>query len=148
MLVDDDKDDRFLFSNALKQVAPDVTGYMAEGGQEGLAIIQDEEKPRPDVIFLDINMPGMTGWEFLRKVKRDEKLKKIPVIMYSTSSHERDVGMALDFGAEAYCVKPDDFNGLKTVIEYVVKHLDNDICEALKKTDEIKYFKKGKPFFS
>jgi len=65
--------------------------------------------PRPHVVLLDLRLPKVDGLEVLQKVKSDDSLKRIPVVILSTSEAERDVAMAYDFHANSYLVKPVDF---------------------------------------
>jgi len=74
-----------------------------ENGEEALEAIKRE---RPDLILLDIMMPVMDGYEVLRQIKEDEKLRDIPVIMLTARAQERDVVKGIDSGAEDYIIKP------------------------------------------
>lgn len=141
MLTDDDQDDRFLFSRAVKDCCPTAECYLAGNGEKALEILKNSQKDKPDVIFLDINMPGMGGWQCLDAIKRDDKLKGIPVIMYSTSSHENDISKALEKGAECFCIKPEDFDDLKKVIRFIGENLDNSLKNALGENTHLKFLK-------
>ncbi len=72
-------------------------------GEEALAAIKTEE---PDLILLDVMMPVMNGYEVLRRVKEDENLKNIPVVMLTARAQERDVVKGIDTGADDYITKP------------------------------------------
>jgi len=72
-------------------------------GEEALAAIKTEE---PDLILLDVMMPVMDGYEVLRRVKEDENLKNIPVVMLTARAQERDVVKGIDMGADDYITKP------------------------------------------
>src|SRR5207302_9453827 len=98
LLVDDDTDDRELFSEALVSVDPVIICDLAADAEEALKKLDKKEGP-PDLIFLDINLPVMTGWQFLSNLKSTEAYKDIPVIMYSTSNNQRDKDIAKDLGA-------------------------------------------------
>ncbi len=142
MLIDDDKDDRSIFTETLKSIDPTAQCVASKSGSDGLMAL-NIEKSLPDVVFLDINMPGMSGWEVLRKVKKDHSLKNIPVIMYSTSSHDRDVQIAADFGAVAFCTKPDDVKHLRTVLKFVLANIQT-LTTLLFVESGINFFKQAK----
>jgi CheY-like chemotaxis protein len=80
-----------------------VDTVMAESGQEGLALA---EKERPDIILLDIVMPGMDGWSVLERLKADERLSKIPVVVFSADTLATSIAEATKKGASAVCKKP------------------------------------------
>ncbi|MBO9202848.1 MULTISPECIES: response regulator [Niastella] len=140
MLIDDDMDDRFLFSRAAKLKKPEITCVTADGGKEALELL-DKMPQLPQVIFLDINMPGMNGWEFLSQFKKNDHFKNIPILIYSTSSNEKDITTAETAGASGYCVKPLDFDGLHTILNFVSANLGPHLPEAIKDNNNITYFK-------
>ncbi len=119
LMVDDDADERFLFQKALEKVAPPIECYTANDGKEALSILSQKKNRLPDVIFLDINMPVMTGWECLTKIKANSNFKNIPVVMYSTSSNPRDINIAFELGAECFCTKPEDFKSVQQLLMYM-----------------------------
>jgi CheY-like chemotaxis protein len=120
LLGDDDPDDRELFQEVLARVSPLVELQVAENGLQLLELLQEQELNKPDLIFLDINMPVMNGLECLRKLKSISEYKNIPAIVYSTSSATRDIQMAYDWGAFLYITKPDDFKTLEKIIEIII----------------------------
>ncbi len=136
LLIDDDSVDRELFSEALSLVEPAIICDQATDAEEGLARLQQSPE-EPDLIFLDINLPVMNGWQFLTRLKTESDLKHIPVIMYSTSSNVRDMKTARDMGALGFSTKPFAFRVLKgmlgVVIEYANKQDYETLCEAVHK---------------
>jgi CheY-like chemotaxis protein len=136
LLIDDDKDDRELFVEAVESFDSQITGYMAVDGQQALDLLESLSDGLPDIIFLDINMPVMNGWHCLKALKHDERYRHIPVIMYSTSSHQREVDIAIDLGALCFCVKPEKFSTMKHILEIVHHHLGGKLIEELKKNSE------------
>lgn len=120
LVVDDDSDDRKLFCGALKQVAPDYLCQTAANGKDGLELLM-QDKPVPGLAFVDINMPLMTGWQLLTAINANPLLKNLEIIIFSTSSSDRDRFIADELGATGYCVKPDDPDDLKDVIKHIVE---------------------------
>jgi CheY-like chemotaxis protein len=107
MVVDDDKDDRFFFRSAVKKDHPLWQCQEAEGGEDALSKLRSKGQ-LPDFIFLDLNMPLMSGQECLAELKKDINLKNIPVIVYSTSHYREDVKTAYALGAAYYLNKLSD----------------------------------------
>src|ERR1700748_738161 len=99
LVIDDDTDDRELFTEALASVDPVIACDQATDGSEALKRLISREIDQPDIIFLDINMPIMDGWQFLRQLKKEDQYKHIPVIVYTTSSNSKDKRIADDLGA-------------------------------------------------
>ncbi|WP_341835328.1 response regulator [Chitinophaga pollutisoli] len=116
LLIDDDLDDTEIFEEALSEINPDILFYKAENGQDALEKLLRKEVGHPDIIFLDVNMPGMNVWHFLTKLKLEAAYNGIPVIMYSTSSAKKDIEIAQDLGAVGFLTKPADFKGLKKAL--------------------------------
>ncbi|MCW3102172.1 MAG: rcp1 3 [Bacteroidetes bacterium] len=124
LLADDDPDDRNFFSLTLQSIDPAISCRTAKSGQEVLDVL-NREKPLPVLLFLDINMPNLNGWDVLIRIKKDPLLKTIPVIMYTTSSYKRDVELAAEFGAVGFCTKPDDLKQLKVVLQFIIDNVNN-----------------------
>jgi CheY-like chemotaxis protein len=135
LLVDDDGDDTDLFTEAIGAADASVRFYSAIDGKEALAKLSEKGIGAPDIIFLDINMPEMNGWQFLSTLQGDGTLKDIPVIMYSTSSQIKDIKNASASGALCFLTKPNSFLQLKKILEVVISYMKRDaldaLCEAL-----------------
>ena len=125
MIVDDDKDDRFFFRRAVKQINADYEVTEAQHGEEALEQLRKADQ-LPHYIFLDLNMPLMNGKECLAEIKKDEKLKNIPVIIYTTSTYKRDREITLTLGAAYFLTKLTDMN-----------RLPGEIIKAINKVEEI-----------
>jgi len=103
----------------LSMVKPECKLLGAKDGEQGLARLH-EEAGLPDYIFLDVNMPKMDGKEFLKQVKSDPELNKIPVVIYSTSKHKSELGNYFAMGASNYITKPSEFNLLLTYLKSIL----------------------------
>jgi CheY-like chemotaxis protein len=119
-LIDDDPDDKEIFQEALRQIDEKIICYTATDGKDALAKLRDALL-LPDVVFLDLNMPVMNGKDCLRELKNDRQLKHIPVIMYSTSSAEKEKSNCLSLGATHYISKPPQFNMLVNKLDETLK---------------------------
>ena len=104
LLVDDDEDDREIFSLALQDVDPSIDCVTARDGREALSILSINFVP--DYIFLDLNMPLMDGKECLKEIRKRSHLNAVPVIIYSTSSAEKDKEETKKLGASSFITKP------------------------------------------
>ena len=116
ILVDDDEDDRDLFSEAFENVKVQAELLLYKNGQELIDCIDEIDRSIPTFIFLDLNMPVLSGMEVLKRLKSTLCLKNIFVTMYSTSSSENDVESAYLNGANGYLIKPSSFNQLTRLI--------------------------------
>jgi CheY-like chemotaxis protein len=120
-LIDDDIDDQEIFALVLKSVNPSITCITANDGIEAVTKLTEEEAFNPDYIFLDLNMPGMDGKQCLREIKKITRLKSIPVIIYSTSSDQRDVLETRALGASDYLEKQSSVVELKNKLAHFFK---------------------------
>jgi CheY-like chemotaxis protein len=120
LLADDDEDDRLFFKDAIEAVKVRTVLEMVNDGQQLMDYLNRDGVVLPHVIFLDLNMPRKSGMECLEEIRRDDKLKEIPVAIYSTSSSEKDIHDTLVKGANIYITKPNDFQKLKKVISQVI----------------------------
>ncbi|HEY6978716.1 MAG TPA: response regulator [Chitinophagaceae bacterium] len=116
LLIDDDKDEHEIFKKELHRYNPAIDFFSAYDGQDGFDFLLKESV---NYIFLDINMPVMNGIDLLRLIKKDEALKDIPVIIYSTSDGRGYKKMALDLGAASYFTKPTTIQGMHKIFETV-----------------------------
>lgn len=116
--IDDDSDDCELFMEALQAISS--AEYTAiYNPLEALRKLAEKEI-EPDVIFLDLNMPAMSGLEFLTEIKKDTGLREIPVIIFSTSQLEDIIYEAKQYGALDFISKPNNFNDLKKILSKYV----------------------------
>lgn len=118
-LADDDLDDQDFFKHALKQIDESIVCVTASNGEEAIKKLKTITQ-LPDYIFLDLNMPRMSGLKCLIEIKKINSLKNIPVIIYSTSSEERDINEAKKLGADYFVTKPFDFKELCDTLKHVI----------------------------
>lgn len=112
LLLEDEPSDAYLVKMALKEGKVLAHLHHMVDGREGLDFLNKAGKyadaPRPDLIFLDLNMPRMNGCEFLTVIKADEQFKGIPVVVLTTSDVEKDVVHSYQLGATSFITKPVD----------------------------------------
>ncbi len=109
LLVEDDNIDAMTVKRALKDLGENTLLVHSTDGEEALQHLKNEVNVRPCIILLDLNMPKMNGIEFLKIIKADEKLKRIPVIVLTTSREDRDVVESFKLSVAGYMVKPVDY---------------------------------------
>ena len=119
LLVEDDTVDVMTVKRALKdlQVTSDLVS--TGDGEEALAYLRDDGNAKPCVILLDLNMPKMNGTEFMKIVKADEALRKIPIIVLTTSNSEQDISKSFELGAAGYMVKSVDYKKFVEIIKTI-----------------------------
>ena len=128
LLVEDDQIDVKTAKRAFKANGIIREPYVANNGEEALDFLNKTgkfsgtEAPKPSLIFLDINMPVMNGREFLKAIKTDNELKKIPVIVLTTSKDKSDTDDCFALGVAGYIVKPIDFDEFVKAIDTVSKY--------------------------
>jgi CheY-like chemotaxis protein len=129
LIADDDPDDRMLTMDAFKENHLSNKIFFVEDGQELVDYLKnngkftDKEKyPRPGLILLDLNMPKKDGREALKEIKTDPELKRIPVIVLTTSKAEEDIIKTYDLGVNCFITKPVTFQGLVEVTKVLGKY--------------------------
>lgn len=118
--LDDDYDDQYLFRETLENIETSHELFTQTEGEELLQLLESPP-PTPSMIFLDLNMPGMNGFEVLERIKASAKSEKIPVIIFSTSSDEGAKSRCRELGANMFITKPQDYRQLESVLEKVLK---------------------------
>jgi len=109
LLVEDDSIDAMTVERAFKDLRLTNMLTHCTNGEEALAYLRDSRNTEPCVILLDLNMPRMNGIEFLKIAKNDADLKRIPVVVLTTSNEERDVVQSFRMSVAGYIIKPVDY---------------------------------------
>ena len=119
LLVEDDRVDVLTIKRALKDINVTNPLEIAGNGEEALEFLREKSNPLPGIILLDLNMPKMNGVEFLGVVKKDNLLKRIPVVVLTTSHEEQDKLDTYDLGAAGYMIKPVDYKKFVEVMRTI-----------------------------
>ncbi|MFQ5637331.1 MAG: response regulator [bacterium] len=109
LLVEDDRIDAMTVRRAFKEIKVDNELIVASNGEEALKVLQDEDQQKPCIIISDLNMPKMNGIELLTVLKKDETLRKIPVVVLTTSHEVHDRFHCFNLSAAGYLIKPMDY---------------------------------------
>ena len=121
VLIDDDRDDGQLFKEVLSEIDSSIEFIHHEESRKGLENLLNDVNTIPNLIFLDINLPIISGWQCLKEFKNHEQLRNVPVIMYTTSSQQKEKDIAHQLGAAGFITKPDDYFRLKQILESEVE---------------------------
>jgi CheY-like chemotaxis protein len=126
LLVEDNLLDVVLTLDAFKEAKLKNTVHVANSGEEALEFLFGKGKyadkelfPLPNLILLDLKMPGISGFEVLRQIKNTEKLKRIPVIILTSSKEDGDRALSYDIGANSYLLKPVSFSGFTDTVKKI-----------------------------
>jgi DNA-binding response OmpR family regulator len=105
LIVDDEAPIRMLLEQTLEEIEEEFELYRAKDGEEGLKIILQE---KPDIVFLDVMMPGLTGYEVLDKIKDKDELKDIKIILLTAKGSTEEIKMSNRYNIYLYITKPFD----------------------------------------
>ncbi len=129
LLVEDDLNDIFLVKRAFKMAHIQNPLQIVTDGQEAINYLRGEGKyadreahPLPKLIVMDIKMPRRTGFEVLEWVKGNKPLRRIPIVIVSSSNNPQDINRAYELGANAYMVKPVDFRAVEHLFESITHY--------------------------
>ncbi|PKQ44771.1 response regulator [Confluentibacter flavum] len=117
LLADDDKDDCLLFIEALDELQLQTTLTLVHDGEQLMQLLLKNSKNIFDVLFLDLNMPRKNGFACFEEIKNNDKLKSLPVIIFSTSCDRSVADQFYKKGAHHYICKPADFSELRKIIQ-------------------------------
>ncbi|PTQ79208.1 response regulator receiver domain-containing protein [Nitrosospira multiformis] len=119
LLVEDDQVDKMTVVRALKEIHVTNPLVHRENGEEAVHYLQEPASEKPCIILLDLNMPIMNGLEFLKAVKNDDKLKRIPIVVLTTSEEQQDKINSFDLGVAGYMAKPVDYRQFVEVMRSI-----------------------------
>jgi CheY-like chemotaxis protein len=119
LLVEDDQVDIMTVLRALKEIRVTNPVVNKENGEDALHYLRDPNSEKPCIILLDLNMPIMNGIEFLQVVKHDNQLKRIPVVVLTTSEEQQDKVNSFDLGVAGYMAKPVDYRQFVEVMRSI-----------------------------
>jgi CheY-like chemotaxis protein len=119
LLIEDDKVDAMTVKRAFKDLNIANPLVHTLNGEEALEYLKSQENKKPCIILLDLNMPRMNGFEFTRIVKVDDKLKKIPIVVVTTSREERDKVESFKLGVAGYMLKSVDYKKFVEIIRII-----------------------------
>lgn len=119
LLVEDDDVDAMTVRRALKDINVTNRLDIAKNGEDALEFLRNPENEAPGIIMLDLNMPRMNGIEFLQVAKKDDRLKRIPVVVLTTSKEEQDKVNSFDLGVAGYMIKPVDYLQFVEVVKAI-----------------------------
>ena len=127
LLADDDADDRAFFREALEESGiPSKLTTVVDGEKLTNYLSTIKTPPPPDVIFLDINMPYKDGKACLREIRKNDKFRNIPIIMFSTSTYAGDIEETFEDGASLYISKADFFENETSMLKKLFSHNWNE----------------------
>jgi CheY-like chemotaxis protein len=129
LIVEDSDEDFEAFQRYLKQSSFKIPIFRCINGEQALAFLYHtgcyenrQNSPRPSLIVIDLNLPGTDGREVLRRLKQDECLKTIPIVVFTTSNNPKDIEDCYQFGVNSYIVKPINIQQLKRDIEVILAY--------------------------
>ncbi len=122
LIVEDSLDDFEAAKRAFSKANLNNPIKHAMSGEEAIAYLKSDSLAKPGIILLDLNMPGLDGRKTLEIIKRTPELKRIPIVILTTSDDERDVSACYEMGANTYIQKPVDFDGLIAAIKQLKEY--------------------------
>lgn len=121
LLVDDDLEDQEIFIDALKEIDHSIQCLCASNSEDVLKVLEGNIASKPDLLFLDLNMPRLNGKQLLAELKRNSRFADIPVVMYSTHFEEKDIAEIGKLGAAHHLIKPSKFSELCNSLNAILK---------------------------
>lgn len=119
LLVEDNAGDIRLIKEALNDAKIHVHITVAHDGVEALASLRREGNALPDLILLDLNLPRMSGHDVLAAIKQDERLRRIPVVIVTSSKADKDIAASYDLHANCFVTKPVDLDQFFSVVQAI-----------------------------
>jgi DNA-binding NtrC family response regulator len=123
LIVDDDALDRQLFTAAVREVDESIECKEVNNGEQALALLNDDSSVLPDCIFLDLRMPRISGKKCLQEIKKDDRLKHIPVFIYTTSREVEESKTLKEMGAFHFISKPNNEEEIFYLVAFALEEL-------------------------
>ncbi|NMH27371.1 response regulator [Flavobacterium silvaticum] len=120
LFIDDDADDQDFFCEAVKFIDPAMECFFADDGIQAINKLEDNENFIPDFIFINMNMPRMSGPECLARIAKMEHLAKSRIYMYSSSSNDQLLNEVRTLGAQDLLVKPSSISEMRALLERIL----------------------------
>lgn len=117
--ADDDKDDRDVFKDVAEEIDENVNVHTHNNGELLLRAL-DNPPPTPQIVFLDLNMPGKNGMEVIKEIRAHRDIKELPIVILSTSDDEKTINMCRTLGANYFITKATDYIALKKSIDHAL----------------------------
>lgn len=122
LLVEDDRVDAMTVKRALSEIDSSSPVNIVANGEEALEFLRNKRNDRPGIILLDLNMPKMNGIEFLKIAKAEPNLRRIPVIVLTTSQQESEKVESFNLGAAGYIIKPLSYEQFLEMVKAIDKY--------------------------
>ena len=120
LLADDEENDRLLFTDAINELKVQTIIHTVNDGIELMDYLYKAGNDLPQLLFLDLNMPRKNGFECLKEIRSNSKLKEVAIAIFSTSLSEKDIEETFIHGANVYINKPNSFDSLKEALNKVI----------------------------
>ena len=120
LLIDDDAEDQEIFQEAIQEIDPQVRCTFVSDAEQALKQLNEKNIVRPDILFIDLNMPKINGKQLLKELKESDRLKGIPVVMYSTFFGPQDIEEITTLGAVHYMIKATRFMELCNALKFIL----------------------------
>lgn len=119
--VEDDTDFAYIVESAVNEVKAELSIQISMNGKDALSLLDQlcVERLQPKLILLDLNLPGISGIDILKKIRAMPFLRYVPVLLFSTSESSKDVKAALESGANAYVFKPSGYTNLVACLQSI-----------------------------
>ncbi len=117
--TDDDAEDIEFFTEVTSAIGDHLNLVTQNNGKKLLHDLENPP-PNPHIVFLDLNMPGFTGFDVLQQLRGSDEYKNLPIVIFSTSNDERTIAKSRELGASYYISKPTDFSLLKKSIQHTL----------------------------
>ncbi|MFA7123660.1 MAG: response regulator, partial [Candidatus Delongbacteria bacterium] len=132
LLVEDNEGDVLLAKEALKFIGSGSNIIPVNNGESLFEYFNVRKNDTPDVIILDLNLPGMNGTEILKILKTDPETENIPVIVFSTSNNQNDIDRCYELKADEYITKPIDLNEFFEVFRHIDKLIKHKVSDKVR----------------